>query len=159
MELDHVDRKVLDDIARCGWAAISVFATEDDRGDEFGLGQEAFTYTVGMSEHNLPDMIVLGMQQQQAHGVLNAAYEAIQRGVRLEPDTYAAEVLKGLRVGVLEVLEPLGAYPLSMCQHLFGQVEALQIVWPDARDRFPWHDDFDPEYRDRQPLLGVWSGE
>jgi len=153
--LDKVDRKVLDDIERTGWAAISVFPTEDD----LGPGNEYFTYTVGMTKHDHPDMIVMGMVQQQAHGVLNAAYQAVQRGTRFYPDTYSTEVLRGLRVAVLEVLEPLGDYPLSMCNHLFGQVEALQIVWPDASDRFPWHEDFEEEYRDRQPLLGIWSGD
>jgi hypothetical protein len=149
---DKVDRKVLDDIAREGWAAISVFPTTASPG-------HYFTYTVGLGEHHHhPDLIVVGMTPEVSHGVLNAAYQAIQGGTRFEPDTYSTEVLVGLRVAVLEVLEPLGALPMSMCQHLFGRVSGLQLVWPDTEDRFPWDDDFEERFRDRQPRLGIWSG-
>jgi hypothetical protein len=154
--MDAVDRKVLGDIERHGWAAISVFATEEELGQP---GTEAFTYTVGLlAEHNHPDLIVMGMMHEQAHSVLYSAYQAILRGVRFTPDTYSTEVLAGLRVAFLEVLDPLGAYPMSMVNHLFGQVIGYQLVWPDAADRFPWDSDFAEEYRDRQPLLGIWGG-
>lgn len=150
--LDAVDRKVLDDIARVGWSAIGVFPTQDDPGPYF-------TYTVGMVEQNHPDLIVTGMPMETAHGVLASAYEAIQRGNGLTPDTYADEVLQGLPVAVVEVLDPLGDMcPMSMCQHLFGEVHGLQLVWPDAKGKFHWHPGFDEKYRDQQPLLGIWRG-
>jgi len=149
--LDKVDRKVMDDIARTGWSAISVFPTEDDPG-------HYFTYSVGFSEHNHPDMIVVGMPPATAHGVLHACYQAIERGTRFEPDTYSTEVLTTYRVGIVEVVDPLGELPMSMVHHLFGKVEGLQVVWPDVQDRFPWDPDFDKRFKDRQPVLGIWSG-
>ena len=151
MALDKVDLKVLDDIKKYGWSSISVFPTEDDPGCYF-------TYTVGLLEHNHPDLIVVGMPPEVSHGVLNAAYEAIGRGTRFEPDTYSTEVLNTYRVAIVEVVDPLGPLPMSMVNHLFGRVEGLQIVWPDAADKFPWDEGFDDHFRARQPILGVWSG-
>jgi len=140
------------DIARMGWSGMAIFPTEGDPGPYFN-------YTVGLIEQNHPDLIVLGMSPKVGHGVLLSAYELIQRGTRLEPDHYYDEVLQGLRVAVLEVLDPLGQLaPMSMCNHLFGEVHGLQVVWPDAEDRFPWDADFDEQFRDRQPLLGPWRG-
>jgi hypothetical protein len=99
-----------------------------------------------------------GLNLEQAHGCLASAYEAIQKGHTFAPDTYADEVLRGYQVAILEVLDPLGEHPMSMVNHLFGEVHGLQIVWPDRQGKFPWHPDFEEQYRDHQPLLGVWNG-
>lgn len=145
--------KMTADIEKYGWTDISVFPTEDDPGI-------SFSYSVGMLTHDHPDMIVVGMSSQVAHGVLWSAYEAIQAGTRLFPDTYCDQVLEGLPVAIVEVSDPLGDLaPMTMCNNLYGEVEGVQIVWPDANSRFPWHEDFDERFRAQQPLLGAWKGE
>jgi hypothetical protein len=152
---DRVDRKVLDDVARVGWSDICVFPTENDPPEA-----RPFNYTVGLVEFNHPDLILIGMENRQGHGVLHAAVEAIRGGTRFEPDTYSHEVLQGLRVAFLEVLDPLGDdYPMSMTNRLYGEVNALQLVWPDTHDRFPWDPRFEKQFEGRQSLLGPWRGE
>jgi len=62
-------------------------------------------------------------------------------------------------VAFVEVLDPLGdEFPMSMVNRLYGEVRALQLVWPDKHGRFPWHSDFEKRYVEKQPLLGVWRG-
>ena len=46
---------------------------------------------------------------------------------------------------------------LSVANRLYGHgepVDALQVVWPDQRHRFPWEAAFDARMRPVQPLLG-----
>lgn len=146
-----LDQKVRDDIAKHGWSDTAVFPVEGDPG-------VYFNYTVGLIEQDHPDLIVVGMPPEVGHRVLWAAYHAIEEGYRYKAGTYATNVLEGLRVAVLEVSDPLdNQCPMTMCHHLYGEVHGLQIVWPDADDRFPWHEDFDESFRERQPLLGKWS--
>lgn len=149
---EYTEQKVRDDIARVGWSDIGVFPAEDGT-------TRPFNYTVGLAELNHPDLIVIGMANEQSHLVLSAAVQVIQRGTRLEADTLSDEVLQGFNVAFLDVLDPLGNdYPMSMTHQLYGEVKALQLVWPDKFGRFPWHAKFDPVYREWQALLGIWGG-
>lgn len=151
-QMDKVDRKVVEDISRTGWSDISVFPTQDSPG-------LPFNYTVGFAEFEHPDLIMIGLNNEQAHGVLWAAFNQIKAGTRYNADEYYEEILVEFPVGFVEVLEPMNDdFPMSMTRRLYGEVHALQLVWPDKKGMFPWHNQFDAEYRDHQPLLGVWSG-
>lgn len=151
--MDMVDRKVLSDIERTGWSDIAVF----DPTNEI----VPFNYTVGLGTLGHPELIIMGMRPDQLHMVLVGAVRLIQdEGERFTANTYSTEVLEGLRVAFLEVLEPLAEpYPMNMVAHLRGEFTALQMVWPDTNDRFPWHEDFEEKFEWRQKLLGPWLGE
>ena len=152
--IEAFELKVLGDIEREGWSCMAVFPTEEEPG-------ENFNYTVGLStSYRHPELILVGMNLDQGHGVLASAVAAIKREAVFAPDTYSTAVLKGYRVAFLEVDDPFGGeMPMSMTHRLVGHVACLQLVWPDVRDRFPWHDDFDSEYAGRQILLGEWRGK
>jgi hypothetical protein len=149
---DYTNQKVLEDIAREGWSGIGVFPTEVD-------GTMPFNYTVGLVEYSHPDLIVMGLHNTQAHGVLCTAVNEIEGGMIFRPDTLSDQVLENYEVAFVEVDDILhDVYPMSMTHQLYGAVQALQIVWPDIKGRFPWHSDFDPDFKDRQVLLGTWKG-
>ena len=152
--MDAADQKVLDDIMRVGWSDIGVFPTKE----ETGL---PFNYTVGLTLLEHPELIIMGMENAQAHGVLRAACQRIKVGAQFKANTYSDQVLQGLRVAFLEVKDMYDeAFPMNMVGHLgMPNPTALQIIWPDREDRFPWHEDFDEEFRDRQFLLGPWLGD
>jgi hypothetical protein len=151
-QLDDVDRKVLGDVEKHGWSCISVFPTKED-------GTVPFNYTVGLVEHGHPDLIVMGLSNEQLYGILNAAVTQIQDGATFRADSYVDRVLKYYSVGCVEVLDTHHpVYPMSMATRLYGHVQGLQLVWPDRRGRFPWHRDFSTPYKDRQVLLGPWKG-
>lgn len=149
-----VDQKARDAIKEHGWHDTAVFPTKEDP-----HGSPYFNYTAGLVEMNHPDLIIVGMPHKVAHHVLWVCFRRIRAGYRFTPDTYATEVLEGLRVAVLEVLDPLNdVAPMTLTDRLYGQVEGVQIVWPDAEDKFPWDEDFDETFADQQPLLGIWRG-
>lgn len=148
-----LDKKVLDDIARVGWSDMGIFPAKGQSG-------LPFNYTVGFKERDHPEVLIMGLDMQTMHGILGVVYNQIKSGTRFIPDTYYNFVLNGHRVAFLEIKEPLDTgYPMTMCRHLEGEFKALQLVWPDAKDQFPWHEDFEKKLLDRQVLLGPWRGD
>lgn len=153
-KFDQLDWKVLEDIERHGWSDMSIFPVKED-------GTVPFNYSVGFTVRDHPEVIILGLDHVQMHGILGAVYGQIKSGVKFIPDTYYNFVLNGHRVAFIEVTSVTEdtQYPMSMATHLMGKdIKGLQLVWPDEMDRFPWDEDFDPKLLDRQPLLGPWRG-
>ena len=150
---DEFDKKMINEITEHGWSDVAVFPTTDAPG-------LPFNYSVGLSQSYLhPELIVMGLSPEQMHGVLWSVVHEIADGVRFEPNVYYDTVLKGLRVAFVAVDDPINDdFPMSTTRHLMGDdFTALQLVWPDERDRFPWHDDCDPTFSGRQVLLGSWT--
>jgi hypothetical protein len=152
-DFDRFDQKVRDDIAKMGWSDIGVFPVRED-------GTLPFNYTVGMVEYSHPDLIIMGMDNASQHLIIASAVKAIEDGLIFRANTYSQFVLEGnYRVAFIEVDDIMTEhYPMTTTRRFYGDVEALQIVWPDSADRFPWHSDFDRDYIDRQELLGTWKG-
>ena len=151
---DKADRKVIEDIAKYGWCDMSIFPTRGDPPESM-----PFNYTVGLAELNHPDLLLMGMSNDQAHHVMHSAVAYIEKGNRFTPDTFSDQVLEGLRVAIIEIFDPLNDdYQMSMVNRLYGEVHGLQIIWPDTDDRFPWEPDFEEKFKGRQIMLGPWRG-
>ena len=149
---DALDQRILDDIEEFGWSDMSIFPTKE--GD--GL---PFNYTVGFKLREHPELLIMGLNMETMHSLLGIIYEQVKSGTRFNPDTYYQFVIENHRVAFVEITDPLGEFPMTMTRHLMGEFQALQLVWPDELDRFPWHEDFNPEYRQYQEVLGPWRGE
>jgi hypothetical protein len=144
-------RKLMEDISTHGWTDIGIFPTREDEG-------ERFNYTVGMAEYDHPEMLVVGLENVQAHGVLASAYDLIRKGIRLEPNTFVAEIVRDYDIAVVKVDDPLDpATPFTLAMELYGEVKAIQLVWPDEKRRFPWDADYDHKL-DHQLVQGTWEG-
>jgi hypothetical protein len=152
--MDALDRKVLGDVEKHGWSDMSIFPTQDSPG-------RSFNYTVGFSRYlDQPELLIMGLDHQQMHGILGAAYERMKAGDRFRAGEYFDGVLVDHRVAFVEIPDPMdNGYPMSMTHRLMNEFTALQLVWPDMNDRFPWHVGFDQEYLDLQELLGPWTGD
>jgi uncharacterized protein DUF4262 len=130
-------------IRRNGWAVQYV---EDDR--------IPFSYTVGLHEAGLPELLATGLSPELAARMLNAVARYMAREVVPAPgervrlsDRWVCEVV--------EVAQP-DAH-LNFAVALYGpDVRALQLVWADAQGNWPWAAEFNAG-RGRQPVLGVRS--
>jgi hypothetical protein len=151
-DFNRVDLIVMEDIVEHGWSDIGVFPTKETPG-------LPFNYSVGLTEVPHPELLVIGLGNEQMHGVLANCYRLIQEGIRFQAGTYSDKVLEGLQVAFVRVLDLRNEdFMMSMATRLYGErVSGLQVVWPDAQGRFPWQRGFDPEFRDRQPLAGPWE--
>lgn len=109
-----------------------------------------FSYTIGLTEHGLPELIVTGVQQDPATTLLGVWAEylldesVVLPGEVLESGPWLAQAV--------EVERPQDH--LLMACRLYGDaVRALQLVWADEAGRWPW----DRGHRARragQPVLG-----
>jgi hypothetical protein len=152
--MDALDLKVIEDIEKHGWSDMSIFPVEGHPG-------LPFNYTVGFStHHDQPELLIMGMDHRQMHGVLSSAFARMEDGERFRAGEYFNEVLVEHRVAFVEIAHPVDTeYPMTMTRRLMGDFKALQLVWPDMNDRFPWHVGFDKDYLDHQELLGPWKGD
>lgn len=107
-----------------------------------------FSYTVGLTEHGLPELIVTGLRTDQASQLLHhwAPYlldeNVVLPGETLESGPWLMEAV--------EVALP-GEH-LLLATRLYGEVvRGLQLVCADGRDRWPW----DPGHRTRRGTAGA----
>ena len=147
------DEMILDKIAEHG---VFLQAVLPDEGD---ADQSPFVYTVGLAglETPHPEFITFGLPPTVAASWLNhlAIDEVINAGRRFRPGRLPGFWSGKLDAWLLQVADT--TEHLAMSNRIFGSpfapVDALQLVWPDAKNRFPW----DPRYdlrRSAQPLLG-----
>jgi hypothetical protein len=137
------EREWREGIAQHGWLVIGVF------GDDEHLD---FQFTVGLTERDLPELIVYGLDSEVGTHALNDVAQRLVDGARYADGEVVADVLDGnYRTQLWDVTwlqDPLGA-----AFALYGQdsVRVRQLVVPDLDDRLPWEDDY--AHLDLQPVL------
>jgi hypothetical protein len=132
-------------ISRCikeiGWAAIHVFPTQTHP------NIIPFTYTIGLTSKNLPELIVFGMGGQQAHATIAAAIHNLDLSKVEEYVSYTE--VSNLPVEFRNLPQSVVEEYLYQAINYYGdkkQVRARQLVWPDAKGRFPWHTDCESKF-------------
>ncbi len=138
-------------VHRVGWAVQGVFPVEG------GDLEVPWAYTVGLHRKGWPELCITGLGMEQCESVLNSAVH-YYRKEGIEP---RAGECDGILEGYIAHLQPCSPwtdeFPFSVARRLdnieWTDLDAMQIVWPDTMQRFPWHFDYDPKFV--QPLVGV----
>jgi Domain of unknown function (DUF4262) len=137
--LDHLSGL----IAEFGWAVQGV---ERDR------IHPPWAYTVGLTLHGQPELVVTGMPLRRAAELVNEVAGHVMHAEAPQPGDQI-EWGGGPFMEIVEVAEP--AAHLVMAVEMFGtDLRALQVVHADDRGHWPW----DVGYRGvrgGQPVLGV----
>ncbi|MGI5504983.1 DUF4262 domain-containing protein [Lentzea sp. CA-135723] len=125
-----------------GWA---VQAVERDR------AHPPWAYTVGLSPHGLPELVVTGLPVLEAGRLLDSAADHVVRACLPSPgDRFT---VGGRLLEVVHVARPWAH--LLVSARLYGEgISALQLVHADEEGRWPW----DRSYcgvRGGQPVLGI----
>ena len=123
-----------------------------------------FVYSVGLLQTcNHPEFIVFGIDPSHAHALITALIREIRTG-----RSFAAPGVQTLNVGGEEhrvgfrPVHPtqhsvfLGA-AMGYCRHIgrIGELEAVQVFWPDSQGRFPFEAGCDLHVENLQPRLYV----
>lgn len=141
---DAVFRDLLRLIDQFGWAVRHV-------GAGAAKGEAAFTYTVGLTAMQHPEVVVTGLPSDVAKAFLNNIGQDVREGKRFS----AGLVTDGLTTPSAPVvfIRADDVRGLTAVAQVYGRVEALQMVWPDSTGRLPWVQGYKnpPE---AQPLLG-----
>ncbi len=128
-----------------GWSVIGV-----------GSGPGGWTYTVGLSQHNHPEILCLGLPHKLAGAVLNDLGKRVKAGQRPPIDEPIMDALEGgFPVKLVRVpRDGLGHYTRAAEAHYPG-CEILQMVWPDPNGKLP----DDPECMDEYVLAQAMVAE
>lgn len=134
-----------DKIATFGWAVRNVVDPDPTK---------CLSYTVGLTAHGHPEVVMTGLPPDAGHAFLNIVGEiVVSEGGRFVAGEATTELADGPAMPVLAARDK---QDLTAVAAIYGDVPALQIVWTDSRGRLPW----DPDYANppgSQPLLGELS--
>jgi hypothetical protein len=109
------------------------------------------SYTVGLTAHLHPEVVMTGLPPDVAHTFLNSAGRIV---VHEHGHFAAGEETSDLADGrAFPVIAVSDTSALTAVAGLYGDVRAVQVVWADSRGNLPW----EPGYANppgSQPLLG-----
>lgn len=141
------EEKLISDINKYGWTVLVMEATEY---------LPSFAYTVGLwKNYHHPELISFGLTTGTLQSILNIGGELAKAGKSLEVDTDYDDFFNNGTAQFLQVdprnLNDYFGYAIWFNdENIFP---ALQLVWTDRNNKYPWNQDFEKEYVFRQPLL------
>ncbi|ROO62990.1 uncharacterized protein DUF4262 [Micromonospora sp. Llam0] len=146
--LDPILRNQQQQIDKFGWAVTAVLPDNDGDGGPFA-------YTVGLTRHGYPELVIAGLDPYIAHAILNtAAGRVYDRAERFTHGQHVSDLIADYDTVIVsgpatDALHPGTAFALYGSH----RVRLQQIVWPNRHGRFPWDDGYGyPTWV--QPLLG-----
>lgn len=145
---DDSDRKLLADVEAYGWHIIFIRA-------EGTL--PAYAFTVGLYySFGHPEILVMGLPHQVMADLLHLIVEKIGSGKYYTDGDFCSELAAGAAVfrtiDIAYYQEYLG-YAIWFYFNLPTAFPALQLVWADKSNRFPWDGDFAKNYLNFQHAL------
>ena len=144
-ETSRITEEIRQRVREQGWDVVSVAAQ---------AGIPPHSYTAGLALGGLHEFIVFGFSPELARPVLSDLAQRARDGERFPTNTGLEDVLPGMPVVLLEVPQVEADHYLEAARDCAPtSLRALQIVWPDGRDLFPWQDGYDEEFRGRQMVL------
>jgi hypothetical protein len=152
--LDEHETNVVAKIREHGWFQTSVY------GDDEGPG---FSYTTGFwLKFNFPELITFSLRRDIANDKFWKMYRDLAEGGSFSIGVPVQGILKGIPAVLLPVPEWRFSDYLGWSRWFYGgnQFKCLQLVWPDANEKFPWQAGCSPDLTADQPDLtdASWAG-
>ncbi|CAN5248892.1 hypothetical protein BH11BAC5_BH11BAC5_08500 [soil metagenome] len=116
----------------------------------------SFAYTVGLWEtYKHPELISFGLTTKTLHLILNDAGAMIKSGEKFNiGQTYHCFFKKSKTEFIQVDYENIRDYFGNAINFYESKdFPALQLVWTDRANNFPWEKDYEEEFKYRQPLL------
>lgn len=115
----------------------------------------SYAHTVGLTDLNLPEIIVFSLAEEETAHILNKAARLLKQG-KLPLGT----PIKNIYINPL-MFKTIKAYPnLEFIQlaNMFAlkPVRLIQMFWADDKARFPWEKNYNLAAQPQQPIL--WQG-
>jgi Domain of unknown function (DUF4262) len=116
----------------------------------------SFAYTAGLwKNYKHPEVISFGLTNNTLHIILNIAGEMVKSGQILELGKPYAEFFENGSTEFLKVDNKSIADYFGYAIEFYNTKDfpALQLVWTDRNNNFPWDNNYQEEFLYRQPLL------
>jgi hypothetical protein len=141
------DDKLIKDIKKYGWTVMLIEATDY---------LPSFAYTIGLwKNYNHPELISFGLTTKTLHSIVNIGGELVKDGHRLQvggnyDDFFENGIAQFIQVDPRSLKDYFG---YAIWFNKTSDFPALQLVWTDRNNRYPWDADFEEEFIYRQPML------
>lgn len=116
----------------------------------------SFAYSIGLFEtYKQPEVICFGLPDKFGHEIINDVAELIKNGETIKTYSNYGNVFKDSRTEFLPVDEKNISDYFGAALQYYDKTEfpAVQLVWTDRNDKFPWEEDFEEKFLYDQPLL------
>ncbi|RZK58982.1 MAG: DUF4262 domain-containing protein [Pedobacter sp.] len=147
-KIDEERKVILSDIEEFGCHLIAVDP------DNYTPG---FVYSIGLyHKYGHPEIICFGLNSEVTASIINHACHLIQNGEPPLPNQPYRGYLEGYHIQFLEVDKAFYRNYLGYAGRFYDMgfdFPALQLVWPDKQDLFPWEEHFNFDLKFKQPLL------
>jgi len=117
---------------------------------------QPFAYSIGLWEtYKHPEIICFGLPKDLAHAIINDVAEFIKQGEKFETNKDYSEIFKASRAAFLSVDKRNidDYFRVALEYYKNKEFEALQLIWTDRNDKFPWEENFEEVILYKQPLL------
>ncbi len=116
----------------------------------------SFAYSVGLAEtYKHPEVIIFGLPNDFGHEIINDVAEIIKKEEVFEVGKIYKNIFKNGKAIFLKVdnrnIDDYFGVALQYYQE--NKFDAIQLVWTDRNDTFPWEENFEEEFNYIQPLL------
>ena len=141
------DEEIIRAVAADGWYVLIILEKDDTPGWAFSVGlYENFKH---------PEVVIFGLAPEVLQDVVNSVAEDVRSGKSFEIDgmypdlidTYACTFKPVNKVWYDDFLGYANWFYQS------HDYPALQCIWPDKNNIFPWDPEFNPHWLWGQPLL------
>lgn len=116
----------------------------------------SFAYSIGLWEtYKHPEIICFGLDTQTLHAIINDVAELIKSAENINPNLEYQNIFQSNRAIFLKIdnknIEDY--FGVAIEYHDSTQFDALQLIWTDRNNKFPWEVNFEKEFKYAQPLL------
>lgn len=139
--------KFQSNIEKYGWTVILIEATDY---------LPSFAYTTGLwKNYQHPELICFGLSVKTLHGILNDAGELIKAGQTLQTDYTYTDFFEENKTEFIPVdgRNIADYFGTAIGFYQTADFPAMQLIWTDRDDKFPWETDYEEEFKFKQPLL------
>jgi hypothetical protein len=142
------EEKLSSEIDEFGWKVILLEATDY---------LPSFAYTIGLwHNYNHPELISFGLTTKTLADILNIGGDLVKSGQVISigktyDDFFENSKTEFIKVDSGNIPDYFG-YAINS---FYGanSFSALQLVWTDRKDNFPWNIKYEEEFKFKQPLL------
>ncbi|WP_281233604.1 DUF4262 domain-containing protein [Flavobacterium gelatinilyticum] len=116
----------------------------------------SFAYSIGLWEkYNHPEIICFGLSNSLLHTLINNVAETVKENETIiTGKNYSGIFMNGsaefLNVHSDNISDYFGT---AINYYKRNDFQALQLIWTDRNDKFPWEENFEEEFIHKQPLL------
>jgi hypothetical protein len=141
------DSRTKSDIEKYGLSVILIEATDY---------LPSFAYSIGLwAKYNHPEIICFGLSTQTLHSLINDVADLVKSGQKIETNKTYNNIFKNSKAEFVQIDNRNLADYFGTAIDFYNSNDfpAIQLVWTDRNDKFPWETDFEDEFKYKQPLL------